>query len=252
MRYHLLAGALARRPLPSRLHGHWQRGVGKVTCIVACWLCSEQAPRPNCSLKRDGCGLVAVLSIPSRRSRPLAQALGMYSTRQGFSKAVRVLGVPIYLHWSFPLGAALPCFIVGFRVEQSVYLCVGYVLLIAIHELGHAFAARVCRLDVLAIEITGFGGACVTEAPRTAKAALILFSGGLLAQLVLLLVTGLTLALFGSPPTLFLNCLVLVFTLVNIIIFIGNVVPSKPLSGQQLTDGYVIWHAIRALRAGHA
>jgi len=61
---------------PSRSHGRWQRGVGKVTSIVACWLCSEQALRPNCSLKRDGCGLVAVLSNPSRRSRPLAQALG--------------------------------------------------------------------------------------------------------------------------------------------------------------------------------
>jgi Zn-dependent protease len=175
----------------------------------------------------------------------------MYSKRPGFSKAIRVLGVPIHLHWSFPLGAALPCLIVGFRLEQSVYLCVGYVLLIAIHELGHALAARLCRLDVLAIEITGFGGICMTEAPRTAKSALVLFSGGLLAQLMLLLVTTLALALFGSPPTLFLNCLVLVFTLVNIIVVIGNIVPTKPLGGQ-LTDGYVIWHAIRALRAGHA
>jgi Zn-dependent protease len=184
-------------------------------------------------------------------SSRLTQALGMYSERPGFSKAICLLGVPFYLHWSFPLGAALPCFVVGFRVEQSIYLCAGYLLLIAIHEIGHAVAAKAYNLDVLAVEISGFGGTCRIEEPRTVKSALVFASGGLLAQLILLLLTGIFLALFGSPPTLFLNCLVLVFTLVNIILFVGNIVPGKSVGGS-VTDGYLIWHGIRLLRAGHA
>lgn len=175
----------------------------------------------------------------------------MYEQRPGFSKAIRVLGVPTYLHWSFPLGAVVPCLFVGFRAEQSIYLCAGYILLVAIHELGHAVAARACNLDVLAIEITGFGGMCYTEAPRTIKAALALCSGGLFAQLVLFVIASMALVLFGRPPTLFLNCLALTFTLINIILFIGNIVPTKPAIGQ-VTDGYLIWHAVKLLRRGRA
>jgi len=74
MRYHALAGALARRPLPSRLHERRQRGVGNATGIVSCWLCSEQAPRPNCSLKRTAAYRRLCYHAPSRQ-RPLSSSV---------------------------------------------------------------------------------------------------------------------------------------------------------------------------------
>ena len=89
MRYHALAGALARRPLPSRLHRCWQRGVGKATGIVACCLCSEQAPRPNCSLKRTA-AYRRLCYHASSRQRPLSS-----SVRLGWGQCFGRVALPV-------------------------------------------------------------------------------------------------------------------------------------------------------------
>jgi len=160
----------------------------------------------------------------------------------GYVEVCRIRGVPIRLHWSFPLGAVLPATFIGFHLLQAIYLAIGYVLLIGIHEAGHAIAARLCRLDVLRVDITGFGGMCWTEAPHSPGRAFWVFSGGLVAQALLLVATSALVSLLGNPRTLFLNCLVLMFTVVNFIILVPNAIPFG--NDDHPTDGYILWKLI--------
>jgi len=172
----------------------------------------------------------------------------MIAATQGYFELCRVRRIPVRLHWSFPLGAVLPGLFIGFRPAQSIYLCVGYILLIGVHEAGHSIAAAACRLRVLRIDITGFGGMCWTESPRSPKAALALYSGGLVAQSLLLLVTVVAIALLGRPPTLFLNCIVFMFTFVNLILFVGNAIPIAQRDDSHPTDGFMIWNVLTWMR----
>ena len=170
----------------------------------------------------------------------------MRLTRDGYVEAVRVTGVPVRIHWTLPLGAVVPATFIGFQWLQSIYLCIGYLLLIGVHETGHAVAARAFSLDVTSIDITGFGGMCMTEQPRSARSALWLYSGGLVAQAVLFALTLVIVAIVGKPPTLFLNCLIFMFTAVNCILFLVNAIPIR--STGHPTDGVVLWAIVRELR----
>jgi Zn-dependent protease len=176
--------------------------------------------------------------------------MATYRFSNGYRQVARVRGIPIFVHWTLLLGGLVPAFFVGFHLQQYVYFCIGYVLLIAVHEFGHVLAAWACGLDVLAMEISGLGGMCRVEKPRTLKSTLLLYSGGLLAQAVLFVATLIFVVAFGNSASLLLNCLVLVFTLFNVIIFVGNLIPIR--GPGHPTDGLLIWGILRQIWRGHA
>lgn len=159
---------------------------------------------------------------------------------------LRAYEVPVLLHWSVPAGAILPSMVVGFKPLQSLSLCVGFIVLVLVHEAGHAFAAWAGGLKVRAIQVTGLGGACFTDHPPTRAKALALYGGGLLAQLLLFIATVSAVAILGNPPSIFLSSLAFMFTFINAIMFGVNLIPSRVGPGLY-TDGY---HILAILRQG--
>lgn len=99
---------------------------------------------------------------------------------RGYLTVGRIRGVSIRVHLLLPLGL----FVLGGFAFRPL-LWGGLLLIVLVHELGHAIFARSLRLQVLALDLNGVGGRCVysgyaTDAQRSAIAW-----GGVAAQGVL-------------------------------------------------------------------
>jgi len=149
-------------------------------------------------------------------------------------------GVPIHIHWSVLFGAIIPCLYVGFSLVDIPFFIIGFVLLVGVHEFGHAIAAKLLGLKVFAVHINITGGHCRYELPPTIWKALFVTSAGLLAQILLLLITTIYIAIFGYESGRVVNDFILVFTFLNALMLIVNVLPFKPLAGLS-TDGLILW-----------
>ncbi len=79
----------------------------------------------------------------------------------GYLQLGSVRGVPIRLHWSTAVGAL---FFSRFKFAPAFWL--GFVLLVLVHEIDHAWVAQRLGHQALAIEVTGFGGLCKWDARR--------------------------------------------------------------------------------------
>jgi hypothetical protein len=124
----------------------------------------------------------------------------MNNARTGYLRLLNAKGTPVFVHWSFPAGGLLISTYAGFDIREAAFFCVGYVIVIAIHESGHAAAAWQLRLKVFAIYISGAGGECRSDPPQTVRGAFLLWSAGLIAQAALLLSSALYIQI-GSRPT---------------------------------------------------
>jgi Zn-dependent protease len=163
--------------------------------------------------------------------------------RSGCIARVRVAGIPLFIHRSFPVGGLLVVVFLGdFSPVAVLSAIAAYTTLVAVHELGHAAFARRAGVEVHALVVTATGGLCVCDPPSTAFDQLLIASGGLLAQLV---VFGLTLSFIawsGDITSPIANGVVVVFTLCNAIFFLGNLIPYR------YNDGSMILEALRDLR----
>ncbi len=149
-------------------------------------------------------------------------------------------GVPIYIHWSTLLGGLLPSAWVGFGIQEIIYFTIGFVILVAVHEFGHVIAAKAVGLKVLAVEMSVAGGLCRYEWTLSIGKALFVTSAGLLAQFLLLIISMIYAALIGDEAGPAANCLLFVFTFINVLMFVTNIIPARVLSGLS-TDGFVLW-----------
>jgi ATP-dependent Clp protease adaptor protein ClpS len=157
----------------------------------------------------------------------------------GYWLAGTIRGVPVRLHWSLPLAGVLISVFAGFDPYEAIYYCIGYLVLIALHEFGHAAASRYFELRVVAVDISAFGGRCSTQIPRNAAQAFWVYSGGLLVQGALLLVAAGYWFEFGRPESSFARCVLQTFVFVNLFLLFGNIVPSR--AGGVVSDGYYLW-----------
>lgn len=85
------------------------------------------------------------------------------------------------------------------------------------------------------------GGLCAIDPPPAAMDRLLIASGGLLAQLVVFVLTLGVVALSGDFTSPVANGFVVVFTLFNAILFLGNLIPYR------YNDGSMIFKALRDL-----
>jgi len=153
-------------------------------------------------------------------------------------------GVPVLMHWSFPAGGLLISFFLRATPEESFYLCATYTLLIVLHEAAHAGAARYFGLKVSSVELSGVGGLCRCELPRSFHVALIFSSAGLAAQTALLASTLAWIGYFGQPTSTPGRCFAAVFTIVNSVLLVVNLIPAKRRRLHVGTDGHLIWRLI--------
>lgn len=150
----------------------------------------------------------------------------MFST--GYFTLFHYRGVPVRVHWSFPLGAL---FLGGFAFRPGFWL--GFFALIVFHEMGHAFLVRVRRLRSLEIMVHGFGGYCRHEVGSAYDGAIIAW-GGVLAQFLVLYVPAMVLIQLGYwPRTAFGADLASALTRYNLIMAAFNLIPVGGLDGQQ-------------------
>ncbi len=149
------------------------------------------------------------------RSRSLLSRL---SGRLGATfTVVRIRGIAIRVHWSWPLGLLL------FSLGGGIVAVVGIALLVLIHELGHAAVAIRLGHRVRALTFHAFGGECEWEGTATEREEAQIALAGPLAQLVVL---GLAL-LAPRLPANIRDVLVQR----NALLIVLNLLPVRPLDG---------------------
>ena len=153
---------------------------------------------------------------------------------------VTVLGVPIYLHWSLPLLGAgiglLPAMYTppGRGFTACLWVTAFLVLLVLLHEIGHAVCARAVSARVHGIVLSALGGCCFCEEPVQLGRKLVILLGGIGAQLALLVVSSGLLWLLGAPSSEALTCLVFVFVGVNVVYIAFSAFPSNGSDGERI------------------
>jgi Zn-dependent protease len=148
--------------------------------------------------------------------------------RGGYLTIGRWRGAPVRLHWTLPLVALMfgqGRFVPGFWL--------GFVLIVLIHELGHAIMVRRFRCAVMSIDVHGMGGVCRWSGSPTAIQRAWIAWGGVLAQLVALAAAYVAVALAGPPGTLFTMHLAAAFTTTNVWLIALNLLPVPPLDGAE-------------------
>jgi ATP-dependent Clp protease adapter protein ClpS len=161
--------------------------------------------------------------------------------RGGYFKVGVIRGVPVFVRWSFPVGGVLVASMGRVDPRQWAYYSVAYTLLVLIHEGGHLLAAVSLRLRVFSLEISALGGLCRLERPHHVWQSALVWSAGLIAQLVTLVLTFAYINAFGMPSDGFGRPIIATFTFVNFILFVGNLIPHRSVRSGSLSDGTVLW-----------
>ena len=146
---------------------------------------------------------------------------------RGYLPLFRVRGVPVRAHWSLPVGVLV---FTGFRLAPGAWL--GMVLLILLHELGHAALVSRAGLVNLGIDLTGFGGQCRFVGQPAPRQRAAIAWGGVLAQFAVLAVALPTYLVLAPTPG-FANDLLDSLTRVNLMLAALNLIPIAPLDGAQ-------------------
>lgn len=152
-----------------------------------------------------------------------------HEARPGGVTIGRIFGAPIRV---FPLGIVLVALMLGgLRFAPGVWI--GLLLLVLVHELGHALMVRYFRKKVVDIEVNGLGGLCRWSGEATPTQRASIAWGGVLAQALLYGATSLTLHFVGPPTGVYARELVQVFTVSNLWIGLVNLIPIPPLDGAE-------------------
>lgn len=154
----------------------------------------------------------------------------------GYWTVVRVRGAPVKLHWSIPVAAVL---FDGFRFNPGFIL--GFVLLVFLHELGHALLVWRTKHRVTAIEVNGLGGLCHWAGDATAYERSLIAWGGVLMQAALYVAVWIALRTSGPPPNAFLWSFLSVFQGANLWLIALNLIPLPPLDGAEAWQIFQHW-----------
>lgn len=141
----------------------------------------------------------------------------------GFWTLTHFAGAPVRIHWTV---AILVLFLGGW--EPVAWL--GIIILIIVHELGHAMVVRAVGARVTEVMVYGFGGWCRWVGSVGTRQVAMIAWGGVLAQAVLLAVASTydSLVVVTDRTTLILLS---VFTSSNLSLILINLVPIPPLDG---------------------
>jgi Zn-dependent protease len=156
----------------------------------------------------------------------------------GYFRVGRLAGVDLRLHWSVPVGALV---FGSLRFEPVLWLA--FLALIVVHDLGHALLVRAVGARVTGVDVTGFGGQCRWRGKADALDQSLIAWGGVLAQSVLLIATGVVVAVFGRATGHAASLVEHAFIEVNLWILAINLLPFPPL------DGARAWGSFAELRA---
>jgi Zn-dependent protease len=171
----------------------------------------------------------------------------------GYFKIGRLGGAPIRVHWTAPLGAFMFC---GFRLAPVAWAA--FVVLILIHEIGHALWVRSARLHLESIDVHGLGGVCRYYGTTTPVRRALIAWGGVLAQAVLLAIAFVLSRVLPHPASPDVQAIMNdqvwdTFIRVNLMLIAFNLLPIPGFDGVEAwklfgKNGLRAWWRERALR----
>jgi Zn-dependent protease len=130
--------------------------------------------------------------------------------------------------------------------SYSPLLWAGFVVIILIHEIGHALLVRRCRLQVVSIDINGIGGVCRYAGHATELQESVIAWGGVLGQAVLLAVTEVIAKTVGLHGETYVGQVAEMLVAVNFVLLAINLIPVPPLDGAKAWALFR-WRNIRRL-----
>jgi Zn-dependent protease len=146
----------------------------------------------------------------------------------GYLQVGRWNGAPVRLHWTLPLGALV---LGQGRFAPGFWL--GFVLIVLIHEVGHALVVRRQRHRVVSIDVHALGGVCRWAGDATPIQRARVAWGGVEAQMVALVVAVVATRVLGAPRTSFARDLAEAFIYPNLWLIALNLIPVPPLDGAE-------------------
>lgn len=171
----------------------------------------------------------------------------MLPTQKGSIRLFRLLGIDVFLHWSWFFVAFYTLVDRADEYASPVWNVAEYLALFAIvlmHEFGHSLACRQTGGVSEQIVLWPLGGVAYVAPPQRPGAQLWSIAAGPLVNVVLVPVLYGALWLldrqgFGERYPDFMECLFMV-NLINGALLIFNLVPAYPLDGGQILRS-VLW-----------
>jgi stage IV sporulation protein FB len=146
----------------------------------------------------------------------------------GYLTLGRFRGAPVRFHWSILAGMLV---LTRFRIAPGEWL--GFVVVVLVHEIGHAMLVERLGLLLVSIDVHGFGGGCAYSGSPTSRERAIVAWGGIVAQAALLTAVVVVLAVLGWPERGALADLVDALTWSNAGLMALNLLPIAPLDGAE-------------------
>lgn len=134
-----------------------------------------------------------------------------------------------------PLLFSLQMLQFGWMSAVSAYIAL--IIIIIVHELGHATAAKLMGARIYGIQLTWLGGLCkINSSGLTARQIAIFASGGIIAQCLLALTSLPFLWVSTLTYNTFLGTYILFTIKINLLLALFNLIPIKPLDGKIIFD----------------
>ncbi|MEY4489258.1 MAG: hypothetical protein RIQ79_1766 [Verrucomicrobiota bacterium] len=172
----------------------------------------------------------------------------MLPTQQGSIRLFRLLGIQVYLHWSWFFVAFYTVSTRTREYDSPVWNVVEYLslfLIVLMHEYGHSLACRSTGGQADQIVLWPLGGVAYVAPPQRPGAQLWSIAAGPLVNVVLAPVLYLLLrvvvgrGLHETYPDA-VKCLDMVQT-INLYLLIFNLLPVYPLDGGQIFRS-ILWY----------
>lgn len=163
----------------------------------------------------------------------------------------RVLGVDVFLHWSWLFVAFIELETRRNNYSSQAWNVAEYLTLFAIvlaHEMGHALACRSVGGRADRIVLWPLGGIAYVQPPARPGALLWSIAAGPLVNLVLALVSApfVLFATAGLPPDA--ARFAVAFLLINVVLLAFNLLPIYPLDGGKIAQA-ILWFFVGRARS---
>jgi Zn-dependent protease len=179
----------------------------------------------------------------------------MFGTGQGSIRLFRIMGIDVFLNWTWFLVALFEIQARKGRYSSVLWNVIEYLALFAIvltHEFGHALACRSVGGTADTIMLWPLGGVAYVNPPQRPGATLWSIAAGPLVNVVLAIpltvawLTARSLQWQYSMPDVYHLIVAILFT--DIVLLVFNILPIYPLDGGQILRS-LLWFPLGRARS---